>query len=692
MIRLGVDVGGTFTDFVALSDSTRRAWVWKRLTTPDDPSRAVLEGIRELLASRDVNPDEVSVVVHGTTLVSNALIQRRGAKVGLVATQGHRDAIEIGREIRYDIYDLFLDRPKPLVPRRRRADIRERTSATGAELLALDRSSVGKVAEQFRSDGVEAVAVSLLHSHVNPAHELEVGELFRRALPDVPISLSSSVAPEMREYERASTTVANAFVQPLMARYLERLEQGLADIAPHLKLSVMVSNGGIASSGQVRRLPVQLVESGPAAGTLAACRYAVRTGRRDLISIDLGGTTAKMCMIVDGTPATSNETEVARHARFKRGSGIPLLVPTVHLIEIGAGGGSIARLDRLGLLKVGPQSAGASPGPACYGMGGRDATVTDANLFLGYLDEHAFLGGRMALDRAAAEEAIGRLAHDLGIEPIEAARGVHDLVNENMAVATRRHVTEQARDPSAHTMVALGGGGPIHACGVARRLGIDTVICPPAAGAASALGCLVAPATVQVARSRPTRLAELDWAALERLYAELEDQARDVLTSVGVTGDDVAITRSADLRYVGQGFEVPVELPDRVFAERDADSIETAFTDVYRARFGRWLDDVGIEGVTWRLTGAGPEGEVDLAALASTQQGANGGGRRPVHFAEAGGYIDCEVYDRYSLVTGQHIDGPAIVQENESAAVLVPNSRGVIDDEGNLVIQLDVLT
>ncbi|HVB09183.1 MAG TPA: hydantoinase/oxoprolinase family protein, partial [Bacillota bacterium] len=481
MIRLGVDIGGTFTDFVALDAESGRAWVWKRLTTPDDPSRAVLDGVDELLRQGDVNPADVSVLIHGTTLVANALIERKGARAGLIATEGHRDAIEIGREIRYDIYDLFLERPAPLVPRRLRLEARERVGATGEVLVPLDTEALARVVDGLRAEGVEAVAVCLLHAYANPAHEQQVEAAVRQGLPGVPVSISSRIAPESGEYERASTTVANAYVQPLMARYLARIQGSLAEKAPRARLYVVLSNGGLASAEQAQAVPVRLVESGPAAGAMAACRYAAGTGQRDLIAFDMGGTTAKMCVITAGRPATTHATEVAHRARFKKGSGIPLLVPTIHLIEIGAGGGSIARADALGLLKVGPQSAGADPGPACYGLGGQDATVTDANLVLGYLDEASFLGGRMRLDRGAAEAALLRLGSQLGLTAIEAARGIHELVNESMAIATRRHVTEQARDPGRHALVALGGGGPIHATGLARRLGIPTVICPPAA-------------------------------------------------------------------------------------------------------------------------------------------------------------------------------------------------------------------
>ncbi|MGE5617518.1 MAG: hydantoinase/oxoprolinase family protein, partial [Candidatus Woesearchaeota archaeon] len=509
------------------------------------------------------------------------------------------------------------------------------------------------------------------------------------ALPGVPVSLSSRVAPEMREFERASTTAANAYVQPLLGRYLGQIESSLATTAPHARLFVMLSSGGLASSSVAQEVPVQLVESGPAAGALAACRYAASTGHEDLIAFDLGGTTAKMCVIADGRPALTHETEVARRARFKRGSGIPLLVPTVHLIEIGAGGGSIARADRLGLLKVGPESAGADPGPACYGLGGDQATVTDANLMLGYLDENAFLGGRMQLDRERAGHALELLGRRLGISGLEAARGVHDLVNENMAIATRRHVTEQARDPAQHVLVALGGGGPLHATGLARRLGIRTVICPPAAGAASALGCLVAPATIELARSHLARIDTPDWERLTSLYAELEEEARAALASAGVEPSQVRIRRWADARYVGQGFEVPVEIPDAFFEKHDSRALHRSFSDVYRARFSRALEEVPVECTTWRLTAHGPEGRVDLAVLASRREGGRGTpGRRSVHFAEAGGFVDCLTVDRYSLAPGDRLEGPAIVQEHESAAVVDPGSAAVVDDSWNLVITL----
>ncbi|MCA1647985.1 MAG: hydantoinase/oxoprolinase family protein [Chloroflexi bacterium] len=685
MIRLGIDIGGTFTDFVAIDSESGRAAVWKRLTTPGDPSQAVIAGVEELLGLYEAVPEAVSSVVHGTTLVANALIERKGARVGLLATAGHRDALEIGRELRYNVYDLFLERPTPLVPRALRLEVGGRLAADGRELRALDQDTLAAALDQFDAAGVEAVAISFMHAYVNPRHEKAAARIVRERLPGLPVSLSSHVAPVMHEYERASTTVANAYVQPLLSRYLAQLSGAFAQIVPRASFFVMLSSGGLASAAQAEALPVQLVESGPAAGALAACRYAQGTGLRDLVAFDMGGTTAKMCLIEDGAPERTQELEVARWARFKRGSGLPLLVPTMDLIEIGAGGGSIARVDKLGLLKVGPDSAGAQPGPACYGLGGAQPTVTDANLVLGYLDGSSFLGGRMCLDRAAAEQALARLGGPLGLDAIQLARGVHDLVNESMAIAARRHVTERGRDPRTHALVAFGGSGPVHAYGLARLLKITTVICPAAAGAASALGCLVAPARVELARSRLLELETLDWADVESMYAELEREARQVLAEARVTEDEVRLERAADVRYVGQGFEIAVTLPPRL----DADQLTSAFQAHYERVFGRKLNNVPIEVVTWRLTATGAEGNVDLSSLApGARADVTPKSRRPAHFAEAGGYVECSVYDRYSLPVGARLEGPAIVEEHESTAVFGPGSFAVVDAQRNLIVSL----
>jgi N-methylhydantoinase A len=663
--------------------------VWKRLTTPEDPSRSVVDGIEELLQREGWAPDSVSLVLHGTTLVANALIERKGARIGVLATEGHRDALQIGRELRYDVYDLFLERPAPLAARPLRLEVAERLGADGSELRPLDCPSVERAADSLRESGVEAVAVSLLHSYLDPSHEERVATVLRERLPGIAISLSSRIAPVMHEYERASTTAANAYVQPLMGAYLERLREGFGRLVPKARFYVMLSSGGLATAEQAVQFPIQLVESGPAAGALAAVRYAAGSGHEDLLAFDMGGTTAKLCVVAGGVPDRAQETEVARRARFKRGSGIPLLVPTIELIEIGAGGGSIARRDRLGLLKVGPDSAGADPGPACYGRGGASPTVTDANVLLGYLDPASFLGGRMRLDPGAAEAALARLGEELTMNALETAQGVHDLVNEGMAIAARRHVTERARDPRSHALVAFGGSGPVHAYGLARRLKIATVICPPAAGAASALGCLCAPATVELARSRLTRLDEVDWSQLEGLFEDMEAEARRLLVEAAVDPGEIEISRGADVRYTGQGFEVPVAVPPQFLAGRDASVLEAAFGDEYQTRYGRRLDGVPAEVITWRLSARGPRGEVDIAglAVAGEAEPSSKAGRK-AHFAEVGGFVDCAVYDRYALRPGTRIEGPAIVEERESTAVIGPLAVALVDAEHNLVMTI----
>lgn len=690
MIRIGVDIGGTFTDFVAVDTTRGRAVVWKRLTTPTAPADAVLLGIDDILRETGWDPARVELVVHGTTLVANAIIERKGARTGLIATAGHRHALEVGAEQRYDVYDLFLERPAPLVPGYLREGVSERIDASGRELTPLDDESVRSALRRLRDGGIEALAVSLLHSYANDAHEQRVRAIVDEELPGIDLSLSSVVAPEMREYERTSTTVANAYVQPLMRSYLDRLGAQIKSRLPNAELYVMLSNGGLTTPQQAATVPIQLVESGPAAGVVAAQAFGEAAGRGELLAFDMGGSTAKLCLITGGAPAVVHEIEVARWARFKRGSGLPLLLPTVRLIEIGAGGGSIARADRQGLLKVGPDSAGASPGPACYGLGGTAPTVTDANLYLGYLDEHSFLGGRMQLDREAAVKALAGVGAKLGLTAEDVARGIHEIVNENMASAARRHVAEQARDPRRHVLVALGGCGPSHAYGLARRMHIETVISPPAAGAASALGCLVAPPAVALSRSLLTRTTEVDWSGVRQLYADLDAEARRILAGAKIDAADIRIERWVDMRYHGQGFEVPVLLSEDWIAREDLSALLAAFVETYVKFFGHDLESAAVDAVTWRLVARGPANRIDLTTLRASQPTAATPLRtRRAYFAEMGGFVECPVYERNTLPVGAHIQGPALVEEPESTVVIGPSAAGVLDAGLNLVMTIN---
>jgi N-methylhydantoinase A/oxoprolinase/acetone carboxylase beta subunit len=660
------------------------AAVGKVLTTPGDPSLAVAEGIGRLLA--EVDPALVGEVVHGTTLVANALIERRGALTCLVTTGGVRDALEIRREHRYDLYDLFLQLPEPLVPRRRRWEVAERVLADGTVDRPLDEAGVRRLARRARREGVEAVAICFLHSYRHPEHERRAAAILAGELPDVPVSASCEVVPELGEYVRASTTVANAYVSPLMDRYLATMERRLGDAGLGAPLHLMLSTGGLATVETGRRFPIRLCESGPAAGALGAAFFGGLAGERDVLGFDMGGTTAKACLVEAGEPLLAREHEVARVHRFAPESGLPMRVPVIDLIEIGAGGGSIARVDRFGLPKVGPESAGAEPGPACYGRGGDQPTVTDADLLLGYLDAGFFLGGEMALDVEAARTAVGALAGRLGLDLAEAAAGIHRVVNESMAGAARMHSIERGRDLRRFALVATGGAGPVHAWGVARRLGIRRLVLPPSAGVASAHGMLTAPPAFDFARSLPALLGEVAWPAVREAVAEMRTEGAAQLARAGVTASDLAVELAADVRYRGQGEGVTVALGDQL-AGRPAHQVREAFETAYVRLYGRRPPGVEPEVLTWRLRVAGPR-----PVLASRPGGSAPGparkGRRPTWSEERRAFVTADVWDRYRLAPGAVVTGPAVVEERESSAVIGVGGRAVADQHGNLTVEV----
>src|SRR5437870_2335434 len=659
--RLGVDIGGTFTDLVVIDDATGTARVGKVLTTTKDPAHGVEEGIHALLDEAGVRSDAVRAVVHGTTLATNALIERKGAKTALLTTEGFRDALEIRREGRYDMYDLFIDPPPPLVPRHLRREVPERLLADGSILKTLDEAAARRALAELARDGVEALAICLLHAYVNPAHERRLSEIAREVSPGLSVSCSSEVVPEIREYERASTTCANVYVAPLMARYLEDLERRLAALGIDGQLYIMQSSGGTALPPLARRRPVRLVESGPAAGALAAAQAARERGEPKLLSFDMGGTTAKACVIDDGAPLVGREFEVARADRFKRGSGLPIRVPVIEMIEIGAGGGSIARVARMGLLKIGPDSAGADPGPACYNLGGWLPTVTDADLLLGYLDAEFFLGGRMRLDREAARRAIEEhVASPLGLDTTAAAWGIHRVVNENMAAAARIHGIERGRDLRAYPLFAFGGAGPVHCWQVARVLKVPRILIPFGAGAMSAWGLLAAPLAFDFVRTLRARLDAADWEALNALFAEMEDEGRELLARAGVARERVSVKRIAEMRYVGQGHEVEAPVPTGRLSAASLPAITASFEEAYRALYHRLPQGVPIEALNWRVTVSGPDPKTrlgghatpDRAGRRSARSGKPVKGTRRAYFAERGGFVETPVYDRYALTPG----------------------------------------
>jgi N-methylhydantoinase A len=690
--RAGVDIGGTFTDLVVVDERTGAVHLGKVLTTAKDPAHGVDQGLQALLAQAGTAPGALSAVIHGTTLATNALIERKGARTALLTTAGFRDAIEIRREGRYDMYDLFIDPPPPLVPRHLRREVPERLLADGTVRVPLDERAARAVIAGLLREEIEAVAICLLHAYVDPAHERRLAALVQEVAPGLPVSCSSEVVPEIREYERTSTTVANVYVAPLIARYLEDLERRLTDAGIPGQLYVMQSSGGIALPADARRFPIRLVESGPAAGALAAAQAARAGGEPRLLSFDMGGTTAKACVIDGGAPLIAREFEVARADRFKKGSGLPIRVPVIELIEIGAGGGSIARVDRMGLLKVGPDSSGADPGPACYNLGGREPTVTDADLLLGYLDADFFLGGRMQLDRDAARRALEvGVGERLGLDAVQSAWGVHRVVNENMAAAARIHGIERGKDLRAYPLFAFGGAGPVHCWHVARILRVPRVLIPFGAGAMSAYGLLAAPLAFDFVRTRRARLDDAGWGAVNALFDEMESEGRAVLARAGVAPADVTVRRIAEMRYLGQGHEVEAEVPGGRLGPGSVPAMTASFERAYRALYQRTPQGVPIEALNWRVTVSGPAPALALTpppGAAAPGADAARKGTRPAWFAETEGFVPTPVYDRYALAPGTEFEGPAIVEERESTAVIGPGGRCRVDARLTLVVEM----
>jgi len=688
LITLGSDIGGTFTDFVEVDEASGRIAVYKTLTTPGDPSLAIDQGVVELTARAGRTAAALDVVVHGTTLVINAVIERKGARTGLVTTKGFRDVLEIGREKRFDAYDLQIEFPAPLVPRYLRLEVAERLHATGAVLVPLDEAGTREAIAKLLAEGCESIAVCLLHAYRNPAHERRVREIVAEMAPGLPVTLSSDVLPEMKEYERTTTTTLNAYAKPVASRYLTRLEERLHERGFAGELLMMLSSGGINSVAFAREFPVQIIESGPAAGTLGAAHFA-RLARLDkVLAFDMGGTTAKLALVEDGRAIRTNDFEVAHVHRFKRGSGIPVRVPVVDLIEIGAGGGSIARRTRVGTLQVGPQSSSAVPGPACYGQGGTDPTVSDADLLLGYLDPAHFLGGRMALDRGAAERAVqGALAEPLGIGLEEAAWGVHAIVNENMASAAKAYVSEKGENPRSCALVAFGGAGPVHACDLAARLGIRTVLIPPRAGVAAAFGMIVAPVAYDAVRSHRMLFSHLTPEVLAGIEADMRAECAGRLPRT-VDPASVAYELSVDMRYLGQGYDVNAALPAAVDHASAVAALREAFERTYRKLYGRIFADMPLEIMNFRLTASARR---HVADVAGTRPGAKGDGRvgsRRAFCPRSRAWTEFAVHRRADIAPGIDFAGPAIVEEDESTTVVPGGARCRVDAHGSLLVEL----
>jgi len=687
MYRVGIDIGGTFTDLLLVGEHGT-AIIGKTLTTPGDPSVAVENALRPALENGTIKTGERGTLIHGTTLVTNALIERKGAPTALFTTAGFRDAVEIGREHRYELYDLNLELPKPLVPRHLRFDVPERMAADGTVLQPLDEAFVRRLVSELRDKGIQAIGVCYLNSFRSPVHEWSTAEIIAEVAPKIRVSISSEVVAEIREFPRTSTTLVNVYVQERVSDYLARLQQRLDDIGFVGNFFVMLSSGGIATRETSARFPVRLLESGPAAGALAAAQAGILSGHRDLLSFDMGGTTAKLCVIEDGQPLKTHEFEVDRVYRFRKGSGLPVRIPVIDMIEIGAGGGSIARVDSLGLLKVGPDSSGADPGPACYRQGGMEPTVTDADLILGYLDPNYFLGGKMQLDLEGARQALARLAERLDMTIELVAWGIHQIVNENMANAARAHLGERGKDPRRMPMYAFGGAGPVHGYRVAEILHLPALISPFGAGVGSTFGLLAAPLAFDFVRSAYSRLDALDWNFANGLLDEMADEGRKVLENSGLSSAEITYQRTADMRYVGQGHEVSVPLPEGILSEQQMSQITRAFEDVYRGLYGRKGPDVPLEVINWRVVASGPRPELKLklAHAASGRRDARKGSRR-AYFPEMGRYIDIPVYDRYVLKPELQFDGPAIVEERESTLVIGARGRARVDERFNIIVE-----
>jgi N-methylhydantoinase A len=683
--RLAIDIGGTFTDVVI--DVRGQHWTTKILTTSGAPEKGVIEAIRAALDRAGLQPADIRVIIHGTTLATNALIERKGARTALLTTAGFRDTIELGTESRFDQYDLNLTKQAPLVPRNWRIPIVERIAADGQILCPIEEQSVADALLRLREEKIESVAVGFLHSYVAPIHERQVRALLREHLPDVFVSLSSEVSPEMREYERFVTTCANAYIQPLMAGYLGRLQDDLKAEGLACPLLLMLSSGGITTVETARAFPIRLVESGPAGGAIFAQHVAKHHDAAHVISFDMGGTTAKICLIDDFKPQTSRVFEVARSSRFRRGSGMPVRIPVIDMVEIGAGGGSIARIDRVGRIGVGPDSAGSMPGPACYGRGGAEPTVTDADLVLGRIDPDAFAGGRLPIDPQSARQALDRTtaANNLALTAEDFAYAIVELVDEAMANAARVHAAENGKMLSDRTLIAFGGAAPLHVGRVADKLGISRIIVPADAGVGSAVGFLLAPISYEVSRSLYTKLQSFRPDPINAMLDAMVAEARSV---VGPGADEPRFTehRTAFARYVGQGHEIPIELPARTLVETDGATFRDAFERTYLQQYGRLIDGVDIEILAWIVTvgTAAPDTAPTLARTEGTTIPSSV--QRDVFDFGKGEYLTTASHRRSALSPGSKLAGPAIIVEDSTSSVVGPGYDAEIAADASIVM------
>lgn len=683
-VRVAVDIGGTFTDVVL--DCAAGRLTRKVLTTAERPEEGVLAGLRQILDDAKLHVSDIDVFVHGTTLATNAIIERRGARTALIATEGFRDVVDIGTESRYDQYDLSIEKPVPLVPRALRFTVPERVDVHGAVRLRLDENAVRALAPALRAAGVESVALAFIHSYANPEHERRAAAVLAAEMPGLWITLSCEVCPEVREYERTSTAIANAYVQPLMDGYLARMAEALQAEQFRGAVCLVTSGGGLTSIATARRFPVRLVESGPAGGAIFAAGIAARLDEPRVLSFDMGGTTAKICLIENGAPQTSRVFEVDRAARFLKGSGLPVRVPVIEMVEIGAGGGSIARIDALARVTVGPESAGSEPGPACYGRGGQQPAVTDADVVLGLIDPDSFAGGsiRLAPERARAALATA-VGAPLGLSPETAAYAVHEMVCENMASAARVHAVERGAAIARHTLVAFGGAAPLHAARVAEKIGVDRVVVPLHAGVGSAIGFLWAPIAYELVRSRHVRLDRFDGALVSALLAEMAAEARALVDSAA-RGAPVSERRLAYMRYVGQGHEITVPLPLRDLSADDVAALRRDFEAAYAAQFARPIPGAAIEVLSWSVLAATEQRAPEKAVAVAPQAPPPPRGTRPVFDGRAGAATEVPLYRRIDMAPGARIQGPAIIAEDETSTFVAASFEAHVDGAGCIVM------
>ncbi|MEZ5558159.1 MAG: hydantoinase/oxoprolinase family protein [Pseudomonadales bacterium] len=685
--RIAVDIGGTFTDVVLEHGADGRRTTTKVLTTYDDPANAVMLGIDEVLRQSGVDASAVTLVLHGTTLATNALIERRGAVTALLTTEGHRDAVEMAFENRFEQYDIDIERPAPLVPRPLRLPVPERLDARGEVLRPLDERAVRALVPRLQQAEVESVAVGLLHAYANPVHEQRVGDILAAALPALSVTLASDVCPEIREYERLSTACANAYVKPLMARYLASLARQIAARGIAAPVLMMTSGGGLTTLATAAKFPIRLVESGPAGGAMLAARVAAEGGLERVLSFDMGGTTAKICLIDDSEPLLSRAFEVDRVYRFKKGSGLPVRIPVIEMVEIGAGGGSLAGVDKLRRITVGPESAGSEPGPACYGRGGTRPTVTDADVVLGKIDRERFAGGRLQLDLGAAEQALrAGVAEPQGMSLALAAFGVSEVVDENMAAAARAHAAEWGTDVSSRALVAYGGAAPLHAALLANKLKIDHVVVPAGAGVGSAIGFLLAPVSYEVVRSRYMQLGAFDAAGANAVIADMRAEAGEVVAAAMGAAQDAGWreTRRAYMRYVGQGYEIAVPVPVTELDAGHAEMLHDAFEAEYRRLYGRVIPGLEVEVLSWTLTLIAREPEPPARLRAGAARTPEPLRRVDLFNPESGGYADADLYLRSALRPGDRLRGPALIVEEQTTTLVTRDFALQVDGRGHL--------